>query len=78
VFEGRHLSGYDKSMNDVETAAKLLMPFTDFLKAEVEEFYFSSYAKHFGRVSGLGDGASVRLKAWEVWQPSCRCPSPIS
>jgi hypothetical protein len=47
-------------------AAKLSMPFTDFLKAEVEELYFPHYAQHFERGGGIdwGQGLCMDGTPW--------------
>ncbi|KAG2424550.1 hypothetical protein HXX76_014431 [Chlamydomonas incerta] len=48
LFEGPLLKGWDQAQDDVESAARAAQPFTDALRGEMEEYYFSHYASHFG------------------------------
>ncbi|PNW88794.1 hypothetical protein CHLRE_01g044900v5 [Chlamydomonas reinhardtii] len=48
LFEGPLLKGWDQAQDDSESAALAAQPFTEALRAEMEEYYFSHYASHFG------------------------------
>ncbi|KAG2493039.1 hypothetical protein HYH03_008702 [Edaphochlamys debaryana] len=66
VFQGPLLRGWDTAQNDRDTEAKAALPFTDALKCEVEEFYFSHYAHHFSQPVYEAMLASIpSLNVWD-------------
>ncbi|GIM06459.1 hypothetical protein Vretimale_10772 [Volvox reticuliferus] len=49
VFDGPLLKGWDHTLKQSDTSNKASIPFTDEMRQEVEEFYFSHYCVHFSQ-----------------------------
>lgn len=72
-WQGPLLKGWDQAQDDSESAALAAQPFTEALRAEMEEYYFSHYASHFGTQVSERKGSwwccGFKGLGWACWTP---------